>query len=149
MGPQEPSGDAGQTVHHVPKGADPEPGMGELVSQASQQVSELVRQEIRLAMTEVTGKARHGAFGAGMFGGAALVALYGAGAAVAAAIAALSLVWPVWLAAVVVAAVLLIIAGILALVGRGETKKATPPVPEQAIEGVKRDVGEVKERARR
>ena len=144
MGPQEPSGE-----RHVPKGANPEPGVGELVSQASQQMSELVRQEIRLAMTEVTGKARHGAFGAGMFGGAAVVALYGAGAAIAAGIAALSLVWPVWLAALVVAAVLFVVAGVLALLGRGEARQATPPIPEQAIAGAKRDVAAVKERTRR
>lgn len=144
MGPQEPSGE-----HHVPKGANPESGVGELVSQASQQMSELVRQEIRLAMTEVTGKARHGAFGAGMFGGAAMVALYGAGAAIAAAIAALSLIWPVWLAALVIAAVLFVIAGVLALLGRGQARQATPPIPEQAIAGVKRDVDAVKERTRR
>jgi hypothetical protein len=133
----------------VSPAADPDRRVGELVAEASEQVSELLRQEMRLAVSEVGGKARHGGIGAGMFGGAGLVAVYGAGAAVAAGIAGLALVWPVWAAALAVAVVLLALAAVLALVGRGQARKATPVVPGQAIEEVKRDVSEVKERARR
>lgn len=124
-------------------------GVAELVSQASEQLSRLVRQEMRLAATEVADKARHGGMSAGLFGGATVLGLYGVGAAVIAAIAALALVWPGWLAALVIAVALFVAAGVLALVGRRQAKQATPPIPEQAIGEVRQDVAEVKERARR
>ena len=38
---------------------------------------------------------------------------------------------------------LFLIAGILALIGRGEFQRAGTPVPEQAIEGVRADVDTV------
>jgi len=41
------------------------------------------------------------------------------------------------------------VAGVLALVGRNQIRQATPPVPEQAVEGIKRDVETVKEGIRR
>jgi uncharacterized membrane protein YqjE len=60
--------------------------MAELVHQLSEQTSTLIRQELRLATAELKEKGRHAGFGVGMFGGAGLVALYGVGALVAAAI---------------------------------------------------------------
>ena len=71
------------------------------------------------------------------------------GALVAAAIIALSLAVTAWLAAVIVAVVLFIVAGVLALVGKKEVSAATPPLPQEAIAGVKRDVATVKESAHR
>lgn len=127
----------------------PDQDIGELVKQATEQMSELVRSELRLAKAEITEKGRHAGMGVGLFGGAGLVALYGAGALVAVAIAALALVLPVWAAALIVAAALFVLAGVLAATGRRQTKQVTPPVPEQAIEGVRRDVTEVKGRAHR
>ena len=52
---------------------------------------------------------------------------------------------PVWAAAVVVAVVLLIIAGVLALLGRRKVQQALPPVPEQAVQGAQRDVEVLKD----
>jgi hypothetical protein len=54
-----------------------------------------------------------------------------------------------WLAALIVAVVLFVLAGILALTGRGQVKQAVPPVPEQTVRSVKTDVETVKERAHR
>ena len=54
-----------------------------------------------------------------------------------------------WLAALIVGAALLAIAGVAALMGKGRIKQATPPVPAEAVESVKADVEEIKERARR
>lgn len=124
-------------------------GVAELVSQASEQLSQLVRQEMRLAATEVTDKARHGGLGAGLFGGATVLALYGGGITLIAIVAALALVWPGWLAALVVAVALFLTAGVLALLGRRHAKQAAPPIPEQAIGEVRQDVTEIGERARR
>ena len=122
---------------------------GELVSRLSQQLTTLVRDEMRLAQAELTQKGKMAGIGAGLFGGAGVVALYGVGALVAAAIIALSLAVTAWLAAVIVAVVLFIVAGVLALVGKKEVSAATPPLPQEAIAGLKTDVATVKESAHR
>jgi len=124
--------------------------VAELFRQLSTQTATLVRKEIRLAQLELQAKGRRAGVGAGMFGGAGLVALYGVGALVAAAILGLATALDEdWLAAVIVGAVLLLVAGILALTGKKQVDQASPPLPEQALDSVQRDVDQVKERARR
>jgi hypothetical protein len=122
--------------------------LAELVQDLSRQTSTLIRQEMRLAQAELAEKGRHAGKGAGMFGGAGVIALYGVGALIAAAILGLATVLEPWIAAAAVGAGLLLIAGILALTGRKEIEEATPPKPELAIESVQRDVDTVKARAR-
>src|SRR5215204_1825040 len=123
--------------------------IGELLQQASQQTATLVRQEIRLAQLELQEKGKHAGIGAGLFGGGGLMALYGLAALVIAAIAALSLVLPVWAAALIVAVILFAVAGVLALTGKKQVDQAQPPMPEQAIESTQRDVEEVRQRGSR
>ena len=120
--------------------------VGELLQQASQQTATLVRQEIRLAQLEIKEKGRHAGIGAGPLGGGGVMALLGLGALVTAAIAALSLVAPVWAAAVTVAVILFAVAGVLVLTGKKQVDRAQPPKREQAIDGAQRDVAEVRER---
>ena len=62
-----------------------------------------------------------------------------------AAIMGLGEVMEPWLAALLVAAVFLVLAGILALVGVSKVKKALPLVPEDALRGIKYDLGILKE----
>jgi hypothetical protein len=120
----------------------------DLVQDLSRQTSTLIRQEMRLAQAELAEKGRHAGKGAGMFGGAGLVALYGVGALIAAAILGLATVIEPWIAAAAIGAGLLLVAGILALTGKKELEEAGPPKPEQALESVQRDVATVQERAR-
>jgi membrane protein len=127
---------------------DGDKSLSDLVQDLSRQTSTLIRQEMRLAQAELTEKGRHASKGAGMFGGAGLIALYGVGALIAAAILGLATVLEPWIAAAAVGAGLLLIAGILALTGKKEIEEATPPKPELAIESVQRDVDTVKARAR-
>ncbi len=122
--------------------------IGELVQDLSRQTSTLIRQEMRLAQAELSEKGTHAGKGAGMFGGAGLIALYGVGALVAAAIIGLATVVEPWIAAAAIGAALLVIAGIVALAGKKELNEATPPKPEQAIDSVRQDVETVKARAR-
>jgi uncharacterized membrane protein YqjE len=140
-------------MNQIADGAPP-PGAqdrsaGELVKLLSEQISVLARDELKLAQLEMARKGKRAGVGAGMLGGSGLIALYGIGCLIACVIIALSGVLAAWLAALIVGAVLLAIAGVAALVGKGRLKKATPPVPEEAVEGVKADVEEIKERARR
>lgn len=123
--------------------------VGDLVQQVSRQTADLVRQEMRLAQVEMQEKGKRVGIGAGMFGGAGLVALYGVGALIAAVILLLGTAIEPWLSALIVAVVLLAIAGVVALLGRKQVDRATPPKPERAIESVQRDVEHVKERASR
>jgi hypothetical protein len=117
---------------------------GELVRRLSTQLSELIRGELALARAELTTKGKRIGAGAGLAGAGGVLAFYGGGALVAAAVAGLATVLSVWLAALIVGAVLLAVAGVLALVGGKQIQHAQPPVPEQAVEGLKRDVEAVK-----
>jgi membrane protein len=119
----------------------------ELMQQASQQTAKLVRQEIRLAQLELREKGKRAGLGAGMFGGAGLVALYGVGALVAALILLIGTAVAPWLAGLIVGALLLAAAGGLALTGKRQVDRATPPVPERAVESAQEDVEHVKARA--
>ena len=138
----EPNGTAQPAV-------DPDASAGELVKHLSEQVSRLIRDELKLAEYEMTTKAKRIGRGAGMFGGSGLVALYGVGCLLAAAIIGLAIVLPAWAAALIVGGALLVVAGVVALMGKSQVSKAVPPVPEQTVESVKADVEEVKERAHR
>jgi membrane protein len=122
--------------------------VGDLVKQAAEQSAALVRQEIRLAQLELQEKGKRAGVGAGMFGGAGLVALYGGGALIAGAIMVLATAFDdAWIAAFIVAAALFLVAGILALTGKKQIDEATPLAPERAQASVKRDVDEVKARS--
>jgi hypothetical protein len=120
----------------------------ELVRQLSEQVSVLVRDELRLAQLEMTRKGKQAGIGAGMLGGSGLIALYGLGCLIACAILAISGVLAAWLSALIVGVTLLAVAGAAALVGKSHLQRAAPPVPTGTVESVKTDVDEIKQRAR-
>jgi uncharacterized membrane protein YqjE len=126
-----------------------EPSTGDLVKQLSEQVSALVREELKLAQLEMTRKGKQAGVGAGLFGGSGLVALYGVGCLIACAIIAISGAVAAWLSALIIGVALLAVAGTLALLGKGRLRKATPPAPKDALASVKTDVETIKERARR
>lgn len=126
-----------------------EASTGELVGQASEQVSRLARDEIRLAVAELQTKGKRAGIGAGLFGGAGVIAWFGGMTLVAAVVLLLATVLDAWLAALIVAVALFLGAAVLALVGKKQVEQGTPPLPEEAIEGVKQDIAEVSERAHR
>jgi hypothetical protein len=126
-----------------------EASTGELVRQAAEQISRLVREELTLARAEMTEKGKKAGVGAGMLGGGGLVALYGVAALLTAIVLGLAEAMPAWLAALIVAVLLFAVAGGLAVAGRKEVKRAVPPVPREAVHSVKADIEEVKERAQR
>ena len=127
------------TQSHGAHAAQSEPTTGELVSALSEQTSRLIRDELRLAQLELTAKGKRAGAGVGLFGGAGVFALYGFGCVVAAVILALAGPLSDWLAALIVGAALLIVAGIAALIGKREVTAATPPLPEEAVAGLKQD----------
>jgi len=78
----------------------------DLAVQLGGQVSSLVRDEIALAKAELVTDARQAAMGGGLLSGSAVVGHTAWLTAAAAAVAGLSLVLPVWAAALIVAGVL-------------------------------------------
>jgi uncharacterized membrane protein YqjE len=122
---------------------------GELVTRLSTQISELVRGELALAKAELAAKGKRAGIGAGLAGAAGVLALYGLGALVATAIGVLYIWLPLWAAALIVAVLIFIVAGVLGLLGKNQIQRATPPVPENTVDSVKRDVAAVSERIKR
>ncbi|MDP5228249.1 MULTISPECIES: phage holin family protein [Arthrobacter] len=112
---------------------------------AAQLLPRQIQDEISLAQLELKGKgvqlgvATAGLVAALVFVGLLVIAL------VVAAIMGLATVMPAWLAALIVSAAFLIIAGIGALFGLRKLKKAMPIMPAQTIRGIKHDLGIVKE----
>ena len=123
--------------------------LGELARQLPEQVSRLVREELRLAQLEMTQKGKRAGLGAGMLGGGGVVALYGAAAMVAAIILALAIVLPAWASALIVGGALLAVAAGLAGLGRRQLKRVPPPMPAETRASVEADVEEIKERMHR
>ncbi|HET8660465.1 MAG TPA: phage holin family protein [Micromonosporaceae bacterium] len=120
-----------------------EQSTAELIQNASEQISRLVRDELRLARAELTSKGRTAGIGVGLLGGGGIVALYGVAALLTALVLGLAEAMPAWAAALLVGVVLLAVAGVLALVGRGRVREAAPPVPEETVASVRRDIGAV------
>ena len=114
--------------------------LGELVSAISEQTSRLVRDEMRLAQAEMTVKGKKAGLGAGLFGGAGLMSIFGLACFISAAALALTLVLPAWAAALIVGGLLFAVAAVAAMIGKREVSEATPPVPEEAVASVKQDL---------
>ena len=121
--------------------------LGEVARDLTRDLSLLVRQEVQLAKAEMAEKGRVAAPGVGMIGGATVAALLAGGALTAAAILALAIFLPEWLAALIVGAVLAVVAYVLVKQGKERVAEAGAPIPEQTIETVKEDVEWAKTRA--
>jgi uncharacterized membrane protein YqjE len=121
---------------------------GDLVKELSGQTTILVRQETELAKAELTQKGKILGAGAGMLGGAALVALLMLGVLSALILSLLDKAMDFSLAALIVTIVYAAIAAVLALAGRERIKQGIPPAPEETVETVKEDVQWAKSQAR-
>ncbi|WP_082930038.1 phage holin family protein [Mycobacterium sp. 1164966.3] len=128
----------------VGSGPAAEASVGELMTQLAAQTSRLIHDEMRLAQKEFQESAKHAGIGAGLFSAAGLIAVFGLGTLIAAAVAALALVLPVWAAALIVAVVLLSVAAAAGLVGRKQARQASP-VLQTAVANVQEDIREVKD----
>lgn len=115
-----------------------------LISDVPTLVTDLIKGEIEQLKSEMIRKLKAAGIGVGLLLGAVIVLLGFIGVLLTAAIFALSLVMPGWLAALLVALVLLILAAILALIGYRSLKKGIPPLPTETIDSLKRDVNVVR-----
>ncbi|WP_053387428.1 phage holin family protein [Leucobacter japonicus] len=123
-----------------------EAGTFELLSRLPQQIVGLAQVEYQNAKREIVSKAKKAGIGAGAIVIALFFVFFMLEALVIAAIAALALVWPWWLAALVVAAGLLVLAALAILAGITLIKRGNP-VPEETLDRVGGDIsamGEVR-----
>jgi hypothetical protein len=125
------------------------PSTGDLVARISMEVSRLARDEIRHAQLEVAEKGKKVGQSAGLFGTGGVIALYGVGCLIGAAIIGLAHAVPAWLAALIIGMALLLSAGVAALMGRKQVKQAVPPAPTETMQSIRTDVATVKENVRR
>lgn len=119
-------------------------GTFELLARLPQQIVALVKVEYENAKREVVVKAKKAGIGAGAIVIALFFIFFMLEALVIAAIAALALVWPWWLAALTVAVGLLLLAAASILAGVYFIKRGNP-VPEDTLERVGEDISAISE----
>jgi hypothetical protein len=125
----------------TPTGQDDANGSsGELLRALTDDVRALVRQEVRAAQNELTGKAQRAGKGAAMLGGAAVLGALAIGSSAAVLTRVLEKVFPRTTAALLATA--LYGAGAAALAGAGieELRRTLPLAPERAVSGLREDV---------
>ena len=127
-------------MSHNDSHATRDDSMGELFRQLSEQTSTLVRKEVDLAKAELTEKGKKAGAGAGLFGGAGLLGVFGLAVLTAALVIGLAGLMADWVAALIVGLIYLAGAAVVALRGRDKVREAGPPVPEQTVETIKEDV---------
>ncbi|WP_165858003.1 phage holin family protein [Corynebacterium alimapuense] len=111
-------------VDTSPKG---EGSIGELVSNATSQMSDLFRSELELAKAELAGEAKKGVLGGGLFAVAGTIALYSSFFFFFFAAELLSVWLQRWAAFLIVFLVMLVLAAALALFGWRKIKKMGAP----------------------
>lgn len=118
--------------------------LGELLGELPALLVNLVKDEIEGLKREITSRLAKLGVGAALFVVAALLGFFALAVLIAAAVLGLATVFAPWLAALIVAGALLIIVAILVLVGVRSIKKGIPPVPEESVDSLKKDVNAIK-----
>lgn len=118
--------------------------LGELLGELPGLLVNLVKDEIEGLKREITSRLSKLGVGAALFVVAALLGFFALAVLIAAAVLGLATVFAPWAAALIVAGVLLIIVAILVLVGVRSIKKGIPPVPENSVDSLKKDVNAIK-----
>ncbi len=106
-------------------------------------VQEIVRAEVRLAKTEVKEEASKAGRAAGMLAGGAVAGIYAVGLLLLTILFALARVMPLWLAALILFALLGIATAILLSAGKKRFQRVHA-APEKTIETMKENVEWVK-----
>ena len=116
---------------------------GRLIAQATEDISTLIRAEMALAKDDLAQAGKRVGVGAGLFGAAGVIALYGLGVLLSAAVLGLANVTDPWLAALIVAVALFVVAGVAALLGKSNVSKVSQ-APAARKESVQADVAAAK-----
>ena len=117
--------------------------LGQLVADATQDISTIVRSEIALAKAEVTAEAKIAGKGAGMLAGAAFVGLLGLIFLFHTLANVLDVWLPLWAGYLITTVLLFLIAAILGLVGKNSMSKVKPK-PERTIRNAQETIEAIK-----
>ena len=117
--------------------------IGQLVADATHDLEGIVRGEIALARAEVTSGAKVLGKGAGLLAGAGFLGLMGFVFLLHSAAWGIGEVLPVWAGYLIVAAVVILVAAVLALLGRKSLQTARP-APERAIDQAQQTIAVLK-----
>ncbi|HZU21032.1 MAG TPA: phage holin family protein [Gaiellaceae bacterium] len=111
--------------------------MSEAAKNVAEHASSMAKLEVELALLELKRKVVALGLGIGLGVGAAIFALFALGFALATVAAAIATTLSTWLALLIVAGGLALLAGLLGVLALASIKKGTPPVPKQAIREAK------------
>jgi hypothetical protein len=118
---------------------EPDASLPELISRLTNQSSNLFRQELQLAKTELRQEIRKAGKAGGMFGAAAITGF------LAVLLLSFALAWGLgdlmepWLGFLIVGVIWAIVAGVLAMQGKSAADDVDPSLPETS-ESIKEDV---------
>jgi ABC-type transport system involved in multi-copper enzyme maturation permease subunit len=115
-----------------------------LIADLPHLLTNLIKEELDQLKQEMIAKLKHAGIGIGLFAGAGVFAFFMVGVFLAAAVLGFATFLPAWLAALIVAGILLVIVVILVLIGLAQVKKGVPPAPTETIKSVKKDVNAIK-----
>jgi len=122
----------------------PERTLGQLVADATHDLSSIMRSEIALAKAEIGADAKRVGAGVGMFAGAGILAFLALILLlIAAAYGLVAAGLAPWLSFLIVAGVLLVIGAILALVGKSSMSKVKGK-PERAIKNAQDTIAAIR-----
>ncbi|WP_395244763.1 phage holin family protein [Agromyces sp. MMS24-K17] len=113
-----------------------------LIGELPDRISTLIRAEIDQIKAELGYKAKHFGIGAALIAAAAFVAIFLLGTIIATLIIALSLVMPLWAAALTVCGILVLIIAVLVAIAMVSFRRGSEPL--ESIESLKRDLDAVK-----
>jgi hypothetical protein len=115
-----------------------------LLAELPGQIRALIQAEIYALKAELAQKAKNVGIGIGLIAAAVSLIFFATLVLVALAVIALALVVPLWLAALIVALALLLIAGILIAIGVNRIKAGTASKSSGVTESIREDVDALK-----
>jgi Putative Actinobacterial Holin-X, holin superfamily III len=122
---------------------------GELLRSLLADIRLLRQREAELAKLEVKDRGSRIGIAGGIMAGAAVVALLALGTLIAAAVAGLAIVLPLWAAALIVGTVLVMVAVVIFVVGRARMRAVGSLAPTATIETAREDVAWIRREAER
>jgi uncharacterized membrane protein len=120
---------------------------GEIIKDLVENAQEILRSEVRLAKVEITQEAKKAAQSAAIAAAGAVLAIFALGLLLWAAVYGLSLVLPMWAAALIIGVVVGIVAGAMITAGRAKMKQVNP-TPETTIKSLKENAQWLKNQTR-
>jgi len=130
----------------VPRAGSPERSIGEILKDIAAGVQDIVRFEIKLAKIELADTARRLRSSSALLAGAAVLGFFAIGFVLLAALFALEIALPAWLAALILGALLAAGAWIGMAAGWERLKKIQ--APHKTMQTVREDLQWMKEQAR-